>query len=75
MVVLAGALAQVPGGDVDDPERDLKGLQEPDLALQQALVLLGGLLRGGRLNITTLSNQCTRKIPRVSLPWEPASRR
>ena len=26
-------------------------------------------------NISTLSNQCTRKIPRVSLPWAPASRR
>ena len=26
-------------------------------------------------NISTLSNQCTRKMPRVSLPYEPASRR
>ena len=28
-----------------------------------------------KLNISTLSNWCTRKIPRVSLPAAPASRR
>ena len=28
-----------------------------------------------KTNISTLSNQCTRKMPRVSLPCEPASRR
>ena len=28
-----------------------------------------------KTNISTLSNQCTRKMPRVSLPCVPASRR
>ena len=30
---------------------------------------------GTNENISTLSNQCTRMIPVVSLPYEPASRR
>ncbi len=28
-----------------------------------------------KVNISTLSNQCTRKMPRVSFPYDPASRR
>ena len=42
---------------------------------QQALVLVGDSSGATKLNISTLSNWCTRKIPRVSRPAAPASRR
>ena len=46
------------------------------LPAEHPLVLLGRVLDPvTNENISTLWNWCTRMIPRVSLPYDPASRR
>ncbi len=51
-------------------------LQDLLLDRQQPLVLAARTPSAPRSeNISTLSNWCTRKMPRVSLPAAPASRR
>ena len=65
-----------PAADVDDAVGNVELFDELFLDREEALVLvprrLGAVVK---TNISTLSNWCTRNIPRVSLPAAPASRR
>ena len=76
VVLLGRRVAEVVDRDVDHAVGDLERLEDLLLDRQQPLVL--GRRRppaATNENISTLSNWCTRKMPRVSLPAAPASRR
>ena len=75
VVLLRRRGPEIVDGDRHDPVRDLELGQDRLLDRQQPLVLGRRFAGSTKLNISTLSNWWTRKIPRVSLPAAPASRR
>ena len=76
VVLLRRGGAEIAGGDVHDAVRQAEPADDLLLDREDALVLVPRLARARTYeNISTLSNWCTRKMPRVSLPYVPASRR